>query len=111
MIKTDCGEIVWLLPVYISGQLKAETRISVVTHLAVCENCRAEAAQAIKLAKACETMFPDPDKNFMHSALKLLDSDDETEKPKTARELLTEAADTVHNTLTLAQKTLALIKL
>lgn len=111
MIKADCGEAVWLLPVYISGQLEAETRISVVAHLAVCENCRAEAAQAIKLAKVCGTMFPDPDKDFIHSAFKLLDPDYETEKPKTARELLAEAVDTVHNTLTLAQKTLALIKL
>lgn len=57
---TDCEKICELLPEYLNGGLSREERGEVARHLAVCRDCRSEAAFLIRLKKASESLFSAP---------------------------------------------------
>ncbi len=75
MDKCECAAITDLLPDYLNRVLAGEETVHLLKHLAVCENCRSEAAFLITLKNAAGSLAADVPENIMRSAFKKINDE------------------------------------
>mgnify|MGYP000991474257 FL=1 len=80
-----------------------------VEHLAGCKNCRIEAAAALKIVRACEEAFPEPDEAF--ARFEFPESKDAPEESTGAIETLTQAVEIVIDAFTITRKAVRLAQI
>ena len=75
MDKSECGIIIDMLPNYLNhnGNLSGDETSRVLTHLAVCEGCRNEAAFLLTLKKISAALAADVPENIINSVFNKID--------------------------------------
>lgn len=72
----DCEKIQEMLTEYINRKLPENENIVVISHLAVCRNCREEAALIIKIKKLTENAVTEVPFEILHSAFEKIPHDE-----------------------------------
>ena len=97
----NCDEVYELLPVYVGGGLGREERGRIAAHLAVCGECRHEAALSIRLGLAQHKLNPPLPDKVRESAFRLIEEEKRSGQEPCALHTLRQAMGVTRSALKL----------
>jgi predicted anti-sigma-YlaC factor YlaD len=108
VIITDCEKINDLLTDYINRKLPENENNIVISHLAVCKQCRAEAAMLLKIKALSEAVIKEAPSEIIYSAFEKIPHDETTLYDILNSGSVFMAFDIIRYTISTANKTIKL---